>query len=72
MKCVFRTIRKVRYLHPEFDNPVDYDEIVEFAECMGKECPYYGERYGNIKDPLTGKQKIFTDKICRRLKNDIN
>lgn len=67
MKCPFRTIRKVRYRHPEFTNPVDYDETTDFAECLEKQCPYYGQTVRE-HSPEGGWRTVTLPK-CRRAEN---
>ena len=53
MKCPFMTTRKVRHVvYATKQNTLDYDETTGFAECLGTECPYWG----NIRYTVYGKE----------------
>lgn len=61
MKCPFRTIRKVRYIsyvtNATKQNTSDYDEITEFAECLGTECPHWGTIEYTVYGAVPGCRK---------------
>ena len=66
MKCPFRTIRRVRYLESATrENVNDHDETIEFAECLGSECPYFGKSVLKHRD--TGGWRTEIDPVCRRV-----
>lgn len=65
MKCPFMTIRKVRHVvyattnYATEQNTLDYDETTEFAECLGTECPHWGNiRYTVYGNVVMGCRKV--------------
>lgn len=59
MKCPFRTIRKVRYIsYATKQNTSDYDETTEFAECLGTECPHWGNIRYTVYGSVMGCRKV--------------
>ena len=72
MKCPFRTIKKVRFLsYVTKVNETDYDETVEFAECLELECPYWGKKVKRLSD-ATSRWETVISPVCRRCEEDEN
>ena len=63
MKCPFRTKTVTEVLEPNKRKA----ETVEFAECLGYECPYYGKQV--YQHRATGGFEWVTEPGCRRVDN---
>ena len=60
MKCPFRTITKTKHIDTTGENVT----TVEFAPCLGNECPYYGIPVQ--KHSPSGGWSTFIEPKCRR------
>lgn len=65
MKCPFRTIRRVRQITYDYLKiNGDYDESIDFADCLENECPYYGQPV--LKHSDSGGFRRVIEPECRR------
>ena len=66
MKCPFRTIRYVRHVnYITVNGDGDYNETIEYADCLGEECPYYGKTVMRHR-PMGGFESVKMS-VCRRV-----
>lgn len=63
MKCPFRTITTKSIEKTVYKN----EEVtrVEFADCLGTECPFYGEKVYRFNE-LTMRREEALKPACRR------
>lgn len=66
MKCPFRTITTKSIENTVYKN----EEVthVEFADCLGTECPFYGKKVIRLNDCTMRRETVLTP-ACRRADN---
>lgn len=65
MKCPFRTITTVE----QFNTKIGSVTRVEFADCIEKECPFYGKEAIKFNECTMRREKVFIS-TCRRADNE--
>ena len=65
MKCPFRTTTKTEQLYSKNGSVTS----VEYAECLGGECPYFGRTVRRFSD-ATVRWETVTEPYCRRVDNE--
>ena len=74
MKCPFRITKTIKnhYVDNVFSATHgkigSVTESIEFAECLEKDCPYYGKTV--MKHRQSGGYEFVTDSACRKVEDD--